>query len=142
MSAARKGIRRIEGQAAAEEMSAPEAYRPLPDHRAKAADYKVRRIIGKALLLVSASIFALLIPGMGKSMSWLFILPAALLISVFWKGFPASCWCPDCKERMVARRKEGRVTRKGKYFDEIGPVGHYLVCDRCKLYLFLGETQD
>lgn len=123
-------------------MSGPEAYRLLPDYRAKVAEYKVRRIVGKALLIVSATIIALVIPSMGKAMGWMFILPAALFLSVFWNGFPANCRCPDCQKVMVGRRKEGRVTREGKYFNEIGPVGHYLVCDRCRLYLFLGETQD
>ena len=123
-------------------MSGPEAYRLLPDHRAKVAEYKVRRIVGKALLIVSATIFALVIPSMGKSMEWMFILPAALFLAVFWKGFPANCRCPDCKRRMVGRRKEGRVTHERKYFNEVGPVGHYLVCDGCRLYLFLGETQS
>lgn len=126
-------------------MSGPEAYRVLPDHRAKAAEDKAYRLIGKALMILSSFVAFLIVGGLfaahGGLVGWLFVLPVALFFSVTWKGFPAFCRCPGCKKRMVQRRKEGRVTRKGKYFKEVGPVGHYLVCDGCRLYLFLGETQ-
>jgi hypothetical protein len=31
--------------------------------------------------------------------------------------------------------------RAGTYFSEVEPNRHYLVCDDCMLYLFLGESE-
>ena len=114
-------------------MSGPEAYRPLPNHRAKTAEFKAYRLIGKALIILSSVVAFLIVGGLfaahGGLVGWLFVLPVALFFSVGWKGFPAFCRCPGCKKRMVQRRKEGRVIRKGKYFNDVWPVGHCLVCD-------------
>lgn len=145
MNGARKGIRKIERTVTAEKMSGPEPYRVLADHRAKTAEFKAYRLIGKALMILSSFVAYLIVGGLfaahGGLVALLFVLPVALFISAFWKSFPAFCRCPDCKKRMVQRRKEGRVSRTNPYFSEIGPTGNFLVCDRCKLYLFLGETR-
>ena len=123
-----------------------EAYRLIPDQKIKIAEYRFYWIVGKGLLLLMLVISAPMVIGMiqayGFVLSWLFVVPISLLIGLLWKGFPAFCRCPGCKQRLVSRSKEGNVIGSHKLFDEIGPTRHYLVCDRCMLYLFLGETSD
>jgi hypothetical protein len=124
---------------------AQQEYRLIPDQKVKVAEYRTYWILGKALVLLLLAISMPMVYGLNQgcdfSLWWLFAIPAFLLVALFWKSFPAFCRCPDCKKRMVSQSKAGKVIRSHKLFDEIGPKRHYLVCDRCKLYLFLGESE-
>lgn len=123
---------------------APQEYRLITDNRLKVAEYRFYWIVGKSLILLLLALLTMIIYGLNQgsdfSFWWLFGLPVALFVALFWKSFPAFCRCPDCKKKMVSRSKTGKVTKSHKFFDEIGPTRHYLVCDQCKLYLFLGES--
>jgi hypothetical protein len=120
-------------------------YRLIPDQQVKVAEYRFYLLMGKALLLLLLAISLLMVYGLNQgcnfSLWWLFAFPAFLFIALLWKNFPAFCRCPDCKKKMVRQSKVGKVVRSRKLFDEIGPTRHYFVCDSCKLYMFLGESE-
>lgn len=119
-------------------------YRLIPDQRLKVAEYRLHWVIGKLIVLLMLTISTPVAYGLNQacdfSLWWLFVVPALLLVGLFWNGFPAFCRCPSCKKRMASRSKAGKVINSHKLFDEIGPTTHYLVCNSCKLYLFLGES--
>ena len=125
---------------------AQQEYRLIPDQKVKVTEYRFYWISGKALVLLLLAISIPMAYGMNQgcdfALWWLFVFPAILLVALFWKSFPAFCRCPDCKERMVSRSRAGKVIKTRKLFDGVGPTRHYLVCDRCKLYLFLGECDS
>jgi hypothetical protein len=126
--------------------STDKAYRLIPDQKIRIAEYRFYWLVGKSLLLLMLFISLPMVFGMiqahGLALSWLLVVPFSLVVGLLWKGFPAFCRCPDCRKRLVSRSKVGKVFGSHKLFDEIGPTKHYLVCDRCMLYLFLGETSD
>ena len=122
-----------------------EAYRQLPDQRAKVAQYLFYLVAGKLLLalvlFITAPMVICIIQYRGWFWAWLVVVPLALFLALVWPGFPAFCRCPECRKRMTRSSKEGKILSKGIYFSEIGPSRHYLVCHRCRLYLFLGESE-
>ncbi|WP_221285267.1 hypothetical protein [Haloferula luteola] len=125
--------------------STQQDYRLIPDQRVKVAEYRFYWIVGKALVVLMLALSTPMVFGInqdsGFALWWLFAIPVILLVALFWGSFPAFCRCPVCKKRMVSRSMAGNVIKSHRLFDEMGPKRHYLVCDRCKLYLFLGESE-
>lgn len=118
-------------------------YRPLPDQRIRAAEFRLYRLLGKGLLLLLSSISTPMIFGFKQAHHfdfwWLFAIPVMLAIALCWGSFPAFCRCPGCKRRMRPQNVEGRVNKAHAHFNELGPTKHFLVCDKCRLCVFWGK---
>ena len=127
-------------------MNSFRSYRQLPDQRVKAAEFRWFRVLGKATLAILCAILIPMIYGFNQAHDfafwWLFSVPALLTLSLFWGSFPAFCRCPHCRKRMARRIVEGKVTTENKYFSEIAPKRHFLVCDECQISLFLTESYN
>jgi len=112
----------------------------------RAVEYRLYWIMGKGVILFALFFSTLVIHGLNKAQDfalwWLFFIPAGLLACLFWRGFPAFCRCPGCRKRMESRSKDGAVIPSGRFSNNVSPTKHYLVCDSCMLYIFLGETGD
>lgn len=122
-----------------------EAYRQLPDNRNRVAQHLFYLIAGKLLLGLVLLITVLMVTGIIQHRGWFWtclgVLPLALFVALLWPGFPAFCRCPECRKQMTRRSKEGKILRQHGTFTEQSPTRHYLVCARCQLYVFLGESE-
>gem|GEM_PF-5392471 len=100
---------------------AQKAYRLIPNHRIKVAEYRFYWIAGKGLILLMLAITTPMAYGLNQSCGfsfwWLFIVPLLLLVGLFWKSFPAFCRCPGCKGRMVSRSTPGKAIESHSLFN-------------------------
>lgn len=110
------------------------AYQPLPDQAARAAEYRTYWMLGKAILFLMTAVSFLVAGGivssMGSSVWWLFFIPLIFVVALIKPGFPAFCRCPQCKKKMKNKEMNGRTPETYR---------RYLVCKQCQLSVFLGE---